>query len=451
MADGEPRFVMLETIRECAGECLVRAGEVADVRARHAAYFLALAETTAPHLKGPEQGRWLDRLEADHGNLRAALGYFAERWDAPAALRLAAALVRFWWVRGHLSEGRAWFERVLALSDEVEVDPIVRTRALIGAGTLAHAQRDLDRAAALLEEGVARARRAGDAREIADALNALGSVALDDGDLELAAAWYEAAIPRYRTAAHPQGAAGCLNNLALISRIQGDLDGAVDRFTQALTEFRVLGDRRGIAIALNSLGHVATKRGDLAAAAALHREALAVHREIGEQIGLATTLELVGHLAGAAGRPVEAIRLLAVGSALRDAIGSTPRSDTRTEIERTLSVARAALDEGPARAAWEAGSHQSLAAALAEAAALLAASLEPAPGGPGPIDLLTGREVDVLRLLAAGRTDREIGVALGISPATAGRHVANLYKKLDLHSRAEATAYARRHGLSPGS
>jgi predicted ATPase/DNA-binding CsgD family transcriptional regulator len=447
MPDGGARFAMLETVRECAGEHLVRAGEANAARARHAAYFLALAEATAPRLKGPEQGIWLDRLESEHGNLRAALTYYEELDAGEPALRLAGALFRFWWVRGHLSEGLAWYERLLALSSGREIAPIVRARALIGAGSLAHDQRDLERAAALLEEGVSWARRAGDAREIADALNALATVARDDGDLDLATAWYEAAIPRYRAADHPQGAAGCLNNLALVARVQGDLDRAATLFAESLTAFRALGDRRGIAITLNSLGHIATNRGDLTTAAACFQEALAIHREVGEQIGLPTTLELIGCFAVAAGQPVVALRLLAAGASLRESIGSAPRLDTQAEIERALAAARAALDDATAGAAWRAGAHLPLDAALAEAAAVVAEPLDQSPGGAAPTELLTARELAVLCLLAAGRTDREVGAALGISPATAGRHVANLYKKLDLHSRAEATDYARRHRL----
>jgi non-specific serine/threonine protein kinase len=399
-------------------------------------------------LKGPEQGRWLDRLEAEHGNLRAAMTWFEQAGDSESALRLAGALFRFWWVRGHLSEGRSWYARLLASAAGRVVSPVVRARALNGAGTLAQLQSDLDRAMTLLVEGLGWARQASDAREIADALTGLGSVAFDQQDLELAGAWYQEAIPHYRAADHPEGVAGCLNNLSLVWRERGDLDGAARLLEESLAIFRARGDQRGVGIALGNLALLATLRGDLAAATALLREGLTIRQQLADQTGLASSLEHVGHLACAAGQYFAAIRLIAAAAAIRSAIGSSIRFDVQGHVDRTLAAARAALDAAAFAAAHAAGGTLSLDAAVSEAWRVITpAAPEPTRTAPPPIEL-TEREREVLRLLAGGMTDRHIGDALYISPSTATRHIANIYRKLGVHSRAEATALARRQGLA---
>jgi non-specific serine/threonine protein kinase len=448
-ADGEPRFAMLETIREYGLMRLVAHGEEVRVRYAHAAYLLELAEAIVPRLTGPDQAGWLDRLETEHGNLRAAMTWFEQAGDSEAALRLAGALSHFWWVRGHLSEGRGWYERLLASAAGRVVSPAVRARALTGGGTLARLQRDQRRAATLLAEGLGWARQAGDARELAYALNGLGSVALEQGDLERAGAWYQEAIPHYRAADHPEGVAGCLNNLSLVWRESGDLDGAGRLLDEALAIFRVRGDYRGVGIALNNLGLLATLRGDLDAAAAYHRDGLATRQEIGDQTGLADSLEQVGHLVSAAGQHVDAVRLIAAAAAFRRTIGSSIRTYAQGYVDRSLAAARHALDRATFDAAHAAGEALSLDAALAEARHVIAPPAAPAPTHAPPLPVeLTERETEVLRLLAAGLTDRQIGEALFISPSTATRHVANIYRKLGIHSRAEATEFARRHGLA---
>jgi DNA-binding NarL/FixJ family response regulator len=437
---------MLETIREFGLGQLAAQGEAEAMRAAHARHFLTLAETNTSRLKGPEQGRWLDRFEADHGNLRAALTWFAQEDETEAALRLAVALIHFWLVRGHLSEGLTWCERLLAATRDRPVDPAVRCRALYGTATLAQVQRDLDRATELLEEALRWPQLAEDTRAMADVHNSLGTIAFGRGDLDRAAGYYETAITHYHAIDHLQGAAGSRNNLALIWRRRGQLDRAVSLYEQALTDWRAAGHSRGVALAANNLGAIATIRGDLATAAAFHREGLATFRRLGDRPGLATSLEEVADLALAAGQPVEAIPLLAAAAALRATIGFLAGSDVEGNGE-TLEAARSVLDPATAAAAWEDGSALSLERAL-EVAEGVIESPEPAKPDAAVLDELTEREIEVLRLLAAGRADREIAETLFISPATAARHVANIYRKLDVHSRVEATAVARLHGLT---
>src|ERR671910_1697714 len=150
--NGEPRFVMLETVHEFAREKLHGSGETEEIKRTHAEYFLTLVEEAYPELKGPDQLEWLERLEAEHDNMRAALTWALERKEVAVALRMGGALSWFWEVRGYHSEGRRWLEEVLAMDGRGS--PEVRAMALAGIGALAEEQGDLDRAQEGCEEGL---------------------------------------------------------------------------------------------------------------------------------------------------------------------------------------------------------------------------------------------------------------------------------------------------------
>jgi hypothetical protein len=149
--NGEPRFVMLETVHEFAREKLQESKEAEEIKRVHAQYFLTLAEQAFPELRGPDQLEWLERLEAEHDNMRAALSWALEHKQVELALRLGSALWWFWWMRGHNSEGRRWLEQALAMDGRGS--PEVRAIALAGAGALASEQGDLDRAKEACEGG----------------------------------------------------------------------------------------------------------------------------------------------------------------------------------------------------------------------------------------------------------------------------------------------------------
>ena len=181
--EDEPRFAMLETVREYGLERLAASGETDATRRGHAAFFLALAERAEPELTGREQGIWLDRLEVEHDNLRAALGWALEH-EGETALRLAAALWRFWADRSHLREGGRWLERALATA--APTVPASRLKALNGAGVIAMQLGDYQRAVALQEEGLALARAIGDQRGVSWALGDLAVVDAVRGNYERA-------------------------------------------------------------------------------------------------------------------------------------------------------------------------------------------------------------------------------------------------------------------------
>jgi predicted ATPase/DNA-binding XRE family transcriptional regulator len=298
--NGEPRFVMLETIREYALEQLDRSGEAETTQQRHAAFFLTLAEQAESYVRGAEQQRWLARLETEHDNLRAALARSQTvRGSTELGVRLAGALWWFWWVHGHWSEGRAWLER--ALEGGSDVLPSVRAKALLGAAWLACDQDDPVRAAALLEEGLALYHELGDTGGIAEALRAFGWVAFNQGDMVRAATLVEESLALYRALGDRRGIAVALRSVGLVACAQGDATRGVPLVEESLTLFRALGDTGAIADALHGLGWVVCDQGDVARATALMQESLALYRQLGDVGGIAAGLNSLGELARSQG------------------------------------------------------------------------------------------------------------------------------------------------------
>lgn len=396
-AGGEPRFRLLELIREYALEQLTTAGEEATLRQRHAEYFTAFAESASTHLFGASQVAWFARLSEDHANFRAALTW-AERSGAPElGLRLATALWWFWQVRNHGREGRAWLERLLALQGEPQSahELMVRAEALRGAGNLAWSQSDFAPAKTLLEDSLAFHRRIGDIRGQAHALATLGLVADEQGDWDAAVALFEEALTLLREPDDANHIAKLYNNLAVVAhrreqyeaasqlyeqslalhrqmgdrhsvaltlsnlaealRIRGNLSRAADLLGQSLEVFEELDDKDGIAVALNNLGELVHQQGDLKRAIALQRQSLALAREVSAKRTTYAVLDDLAHVGDDLGRPGEACRLLALSTELR-ATSQVPRSlGNQVRYESRLVVVRARLGEAVFAAEWKAG------------------------------------------------------------------------------------------------
>jgi predicted ATPase/DNA-binding CsgD family transcriptional regulator len=449
-ADGEPRFGMLETIREYGLERLEESGEADATRRRHAAWALAFAVRAEPELYGgPHQARWLDRLETEHDNLRAALAWAEHAGDAEAALRLAGALFWFWYVRGHLTEGRRWLERALALGDDAPA--AARARALLGCGMLAHYLGDDGAAAPLLEESLRLSREAADTVGASFALGLLSIVAEDAGDYDRAASLSEEglALARADGARVPAPlAALALAHRGVVAWGQGQDDRAAACWEEALALHRDLGDAWGVANALGYLALAACERGDLARAAGLQRESLSLFAEAEAVEDVAGGLATAATIATYRGEPLPAARLFGAAEALREAIGSRLRFPERAIYERAVAALRAAVEAQPFAAGWAAGRLLSPEQAVAEALGLLSqpAGTTPTVGTSAGVDL-TPREREVLHLLVTGLTDRQIGEALFISGRTAQVHVAHIFAKLGVSTRAAAVAAALRLDL----
>jgi predicted ATPase/serine/threonine protein kinase/DNA-binding CsgD family transcriptional regulator len=301
---GEPRLLMLATIREYGLEILLASGEMESARWAHAAYYLELAEQAELELGGPQQAAWLDRLEREHGNLSAALQWSLEQaGDGEAeqhrelTLRMAGALWTFWWVRGHRSEGRTFLERVLAASEGSEASSI-GAKALFATAHLAFVQSDYERAEVLGEGSLALYRELGDQRGIALSLNILGNVAWVRGNTAAARSQTEEALALYREMDDKEGTARSLFSLALFANSQGEYALACALYEESLALQREIGNKMTIARSLSQLAQALfASQADQARVRSLIEECLTLSNEVGFKEGIAAASILVGQLA----------------------------------------------------------------------------------------------------------------------------------------------------------
>jgi predicted ATPase/DNA-binding SARP family transcriptional activator/Tfp pilus assembly protein PilF len=291
------RFRMLETLREYAQRRLQESGEEAAISRRHTEFYLAQAEQAAACLQGPEQGVWLDRIQTDLDNFRAALNrQRATSGQGAEGLRLAVALWRFWEMRGYWKEGREYLAALLARADNAS-PAVERARALQAAGVLAERQGDLGEAQALLEEGMEIARVTEDRTTVAASLHILGSVAFRQCDYPAARARYEESLALQRRLENRPGIASVLYSLGFALRVEGEYAGARLRIEECLTLYRDMGDRRGVALGLNALGLIVWSQGDYDEARRLFEECLAVSDALRYPEGMASAMCNLGIIA----------------------------------------------------------------------------------------------------------------------------------------------------------
>lgn len=363
--NGATRYRLLETVRQYARDRLRERGEDAHWEGRHLAYFLALAEEAEPQLTGANQLVWLDRLEAEHDNLRAALAWSsALGGDIAGGLQLAGALCRFWFVRGHLREGRDWLAGVLAAAPSGQL-AAARAKALHGAGGLALQQTDYPAAWALSGESLAIRRNLGDKRGIATSLISVANVALMQRDFQSARALYEESVALFRELGNQWGIAVSLNNLGIMAHEQSDYLSARALHSESLTIRRQLGDRWGIAGSLNNLGTVARGQGDYTSARAFHSESLAIRAELGDQSSIADSLEGLADVELALARPNRAARIWGRAERLREEVPLPLTPMDRARYERSVAAARAAMGADVAfDLAWQEGRGMTLKQAI---------------------------------------------------------------------------------------
>ncbi len=404
----EARFGMLDTIREYGLECLATAGEARGVSDRHAAYYLALAEQAWPGLQGAAQAEWVDRLEREHGNIRAAFDWSLQSPDrGELGLRLAVAVYRFWLVRGYLSEGRGWLERMLAASPQAPAG--LRARALNALGNFANEQGDLALTLTAYEEAVELFGQAADARGATVVLVNQGSALKYQGDYVRAEACYEEATRLARTLVddallatvltnhgallielgRPEQAMPVLEEGLALTRQRGNTRGTciallnladaermlghLDRATALLTEHKALavglGDRSSIAMGTYNLGLVLQAQGGHARAAGLFGASLALEREIGNKRNVAQCLEALAATAAELGAAETGGRLFGAAAALRDAV-CAPVSPAESASYRAIDARLRHLLGETVENALRSGRSMPLAAAIDEASAL---------------------------------------------------------------------------------
>ncbi|HVB21122.1 MAG TPA: protein kinase [Ktedonobacteraceae bacterium] len=348
----EIRFQMLQVLREFGLECLDKAGELATTRTAHALYYLALAEDAEPHLLGDEQGRWLDILEQEHENLRAALDWRLRQAEinaggeqgkeqqeqAEQALRLCVALYWFWYIRGYIREGRTFLERALTFRESVA--PLIRAKALVAAGDLAFYQDDFDRAEIQGRASLALFRELGDKHGMAATLDLLGGTAWMRNAYATARSSYEEAIALFQQVSDDWGRARCLQVVARVCCAQGEYAQAYSLLEESLEIYQALGDKKriswgffllarvlfisqsnaveaytlakrslelcqelgdksGLAYALGPLGELLAQQGNTERARALTEESVVIFKELGDRSGTAEALLSLAHVATA--------------------------------------------------------------------------------------------------------------------------------------------------------
>ncbi len=445
--DDDPRFGMLETVRDFALERLTASGEEAAIRAGHADWCLAVSEQTEiATWGGPEQTRWLDRLEAELPNLRGALAWLEEAGNAEATLRLAGALLGLWFHRTHRAEGHALLERALAEGNETPTAGRARARvALAKLGMFLGSEQAGEHAA----EGLVMWTELGDAWRAADARLALGMVLMHQADYERAAPLLEDVAAQLDALEEPARAAIALLNLGQTALELGDGARAEAILEEVLGRFRQGGYEWALSTTLGLLGQVAVNRNDVSAAAAYYAESLAL---AGKPEDLVSALVRTARLAAAGRRASVVTRLLGAASAIGETVGYPLVPPLQARCQDVAASARAVLGDANFEAAWGAGQLLSVEQAEAEALAALAtmnaanAATESSAAADNAFGL-TPREAEVLRLVAQGLANRDIAGALFISVPTVKRHLTTIFAKLGVPSRAAATAYAHTHGL----
>jgi non-specific serine/threonine protein kinase len=348
---GEPRFWMLVTIREYALEQLEQSGEAEKLRQQHAAYFVKFAEDAEPQLTGGEQTIWLARLEEEHDNLRAALGWStSDRGGREIALRLSSSLWRFWARRGHYREGRMWIERILATGSRQDTSPALRAKGSYVAGLMARYQGDNEKAAGFYGEALALYRELGDLQGMAWSLNDLGTLAIEEGNLERVGTLWEESLRLKKALGDKRDIALTMGNLAELERWKGNDQQATSLLEEALEIQRELGDTYGMAMACNNLGYVMHNLGDYERAAFYFGQSLMLNRELGDKVHIAGCLAGLAWVAAAKGHPAAAARLLGTVEPMLEILGAVLDPSDRLPYDQNLRAVRAQLDD----ASWEA-------------------------------------------------------------------------------------------------
>jgi non-specific serine/threonine protein kinase len=440
----EPRFWMLETIREFGLERLAEAGEDAAVRDRHASFFLAMAERAESEMTGPRTAWWLDSLEADLGNLRSALAWLDETGQIEGLSRLAGALGYFWHLHRHADEGRRWLERALAVPDGVA--PTVRSRCLTA--LLRSLPEDgSDRQLSLAEECLALRNALGDEVGITEAIFFVGHAYLGRGEEQRAIECWEDALARASTQNDLFVSALLHTNLGDLCFDRGDDQRAEVLAEEALALSRRLGNNYLTALALASVAQLAARRSDTGRAWRLFAECVPMYQAFGDPLSIVDALTGMAYSL-VRDQPIPAIRWLAMAERVRESVGAAELMHPYWS-KQAIGAARAICTAEEFSAAWSAGLTLPLEDAVTEALGMDAPSrAQSAPIKVAAAHRLTSRELEVLRLLATGMSDKEIAAELSISYRTVTNHVGSVLAKLGVESRVAAATYAVRHGLA---
>jgi predicted ATPase/DNA-binding CsgD family transcriptional regulator len=488
------RLVMLETIRECAWEQLAQTAELAAARRAHAAYYLSFAEQAEQALTGPDQKAWLQRLDREQDNLRAALHWVIEQYSAEWAQRLAGALRPFWLTHGNWSEGRRWLEESLAIDSGGTVAQGVRARALYGAGTLARFQGDFARARMLCDQSLALYRTLADQTGVVEALVELCRISSFQGDQPATDAFLAEAVSRLETLPDTVVKASAYSEL-VVTMVAPSAIQYPPKAARYLAEseriHRALNNPAGLALVLTRQGSSALFGGDYSLVASRLDEAERLATELGDERILsrlagirvlfdwqagdfaAARLRLQDTFQKGADRgdhqfpgwlPVLAAVLHGQGldawSARVFGLVEAVTGTRSISAEAAAIWQRVSLDDIRGEVRAQLG-EEAFAREFAAGRQLTLDDLRTIPNPPGPAGAaaadtpaapgaaLTAREIEVLRLLDQDLSNPHIAERLVVSRRTVDAHLRAIYDKLGVKSRAAALRAARALGVLP--
>jgi predicted ATPase len=339
---GESRYGMLEPVRQYALEKLEESGEAGMVGHSHAAFFLALAERAYPEVLGERQVEWLERLEQEYGNLRAAMSWALDADDGTTSARIGWTLWYFWWARSYHREGRRWMEEVLKCT----LPPTLRGRALVVAGTLAWGHDDYERCERYSAEGLEVSQQAGDELGAAWARVGLGLSAMSGSNYAAATSHLQEALRSFRQLDEGYGVAHVTNFLGMVALMRSNQGKATAMFEEGLAAARRIGDRTSTCTALYNLAQAALSRSDYDEAALFFEEGLTLSEQMRDRANVSYCLEGLAVVANARRETKRSARLIGAAEGLHEAIGVSVYSyyePHRSRYERTLAAVRSHL------------------------------------------------------------------------------------------------------------
>jgi non-specific serine/threonine protein kinase len=484
---GEARYSLLEIIRQHAQEKLIASREWPMIRDRHLQSFLRLTEETAQKLTGPYQQLWLNWLELEYDNLRAAISWSLESGRIEAGLRIAIAIYQFWTIRDYVEEGLLWMERLLAQAGD-KISPVVRANALAYAAFLAgfrgntSAQMKYGSEAAALAEAAgdegkpalkwalsaqaygARAagdyqtefalnerviqlnRESGDRYQLGLTLSFCSFSAMALGKFDAARAMLDESLFLLREAENPYRIAMVLNFSGDLARCQQKYAEAKVAYEESISLLRQLNAMRDLASVLHNLGHTCLHLGNIERSNSLFRESMSVQQAQGNTPGMAECLIGFAALAVALGLPAAGARLLAAAVEIGGQRIATAWAATRMEYEYNLALVRLGLTEAEFQAEQAAGRALPLEQAVlyAQSLQLKATSAGSAQQKP---DELTEREREIAALIAQGKSNGEIAHEMVLSKRTVEKHIAHILLKLGVTNRTQIVRWAIETGL----
>jgi len=458
---GAARYRLLEVVRQYAAAQLAAHGEEAATRRAHTEWFSDLAYERADDLVGPTQAAWLERLERDHDNYRAALRWCLDTREIAQGIRICWGLWRFWFARGYLREGGMWMDAFLVLDRDAghtAVASSVRLDLLFAAGNLAYQRGDIAASEARFTEMLAVARARDDSFHTATALTWIGNSATYCGEFTTARARYEEALAIRRAIGDMRDCAVLYGALSQLMLFTDEFAQADAYCTESVTLLRQVGDDIEDGYGTSRWGVIALSQGYPTLAHTRFVEALTVMRRTHDRRGIVSCLEGVALLATAWQDAARALCFTGAAANLRRASGIPIHPVWQEWLAHALAPARQMLSETEQATAEAAGAALSLDAAIAAALALPVpsrtettndATLPPDAPMPTRVGLLSKRERDVAAQVARHRSNREIADALFIAEKTVEMHVSSALRKCGVSSRDQLAAWAIAAGLAP--